>query len=598
MKFKIILTALAAATVTLGIYAYGKRDEYRVQLPNPPEPKKRTLLAQTWTDEQREQFHFEPQGTRLLPIRWFMALEQPCFSPFGCGLFSDPAYLRRFGFIPAPKSSRNQNGLPIGFAVDREFVDPVNGHAEPVVGLTCAACHTGELVVGDTAFQIEGGPAMVDLAAFQKAVGLAVGFTAKFPGFLGRWSRFEKRVLGDSASDKEKQELRRAFDAFLADALHELTATRKQHIYDIPAGFMRTDALTRIGNQVFADDMKNDANYARADAPVRFPQIWDAPWFTWVQYNSSIADPLVRNIGESLGVRAVANLRGEKAKEYANSVNVPGVWKLEEWLSGPAPFSGLTSPKWPGEFPKLDQGKVALGESLYKTHCQKCHLPPIKELIADLELVKTDRNHKPKHWVQVPVSGKWLLIVKDVPIHVIGTDEHQATDYKNRTADSGDLGKGRVSAAVGLDLVTTSIAQRFFRLNNFTPEQQIAWSGGRDPNALRVRDDLVYKARPLNGIWAVAPYLHNGSVLTLDALLSPDDNARQPRFYMGSKQFDPVKVGYSGEKIAGASEFNIEEPGNKNTGHRFRNGPLGNGTIGPALTASEREQLIEYLKSI
>ena len=54
--------------------------------------------------------------------------------------------------------------------------------------------------------------------------------------------------------------------------------------------------------------MNNVENYAPANAPVRFPQIWDASWFNWVQYNSSIADPLARNIGEALGVRAVAKL--------------------------------------------------------------------------------------------------------------------------------------------------------------------------------------------------------------------------------------------------------------------------------------------------
>ena len=36
-----------------------------------------------------------------------------------------------------------------------------------------------------------------------------------------------------------------------------------------------------------------------------------------------------------------------------------------------------------------------------------------------------------------------------------------------------------------------------------------------------VRAPLQYKVRPLNGIWATPPYLHNGSVPTLYALLSP-----------------------------------------------------------------------------
>lgn len=44
----------------------------------------------------------------------------------------------------------------------------------------------------------------------------------------------------------------------------------------------------------------------------------------------------------------------------------------------------------------------------------------------------------------------------------MGTDLHEATDFIDRTADSGDLGKGRVSAEVGLELVTNGIVNGFF----------------------------------------------------------------------------------------------------------------------------------------
>src|SRR4029079_6422701 len=174
-------------------------------------------------------------------------------------------------------------------------------------------------------------------------------------------------------------------DATLAAAKRQVDVTNAGHIYDNGAGFARTDALARIGNQVFAADTNIDANYAIANAPVRFPQIWDASWFNWVQYNSSIADPLVRNIGEALGVRAVVKLYGPDAAQFENSINVKGLRTLEELLAGPGPLKGLASPKWPSVFPALDQQKVARGGELYKQHCQACHLPPIDELVADLD---------------------------------------------------------------------------------------------------------------------------------------------------------------------------------------------------------------------
>ncbi len=107
----------------------------------------------------------------------------------------------------------------------------------------------------------------------------------------------------------------------------------------------------------------------------------------------------------------------------------------------------------------------------------------------------------------------------------------------------------------------------------------------------------IYKARPLNGIWAVAPYLHNGSVPNLYALLSPQSE-RPDKFWTGSKQFDPVKVGYDTSELKGGYLFDTANPGNSNKGHEFKDGPKGNGVIGPALSPDDRWAIIEYLKSL
>jgi hypothetical protein len=598
MKKKPVLLGLAAIGLLVGaVFVNKKLDEFRVTLPVYQRPPESVLLRQTWTDAQRKEFHHTPQGTRLLPAAWFRALEQPCFSPFGCGQFADPAYLSRFGFIPSERTDLNPDAWPIGFALDKDFVDPLDQRAEPAVGLTCAACHTGELYYGKHAIRIEGGPAMIELAAFQKALGVALAFNTTFPFKMGRYARFERNVLGPNATEEQKRDLKSRVDAYVKAATHQRDVTAERHIYDNPAGFMRTDALTRIGNQVFAAATNIDANYTIANSPVRFPQIWNASWLNWVQYNSSIANPLARNIGEALGVRAVINLAGPDAGKFDSSVNMRGLRALEDLLAGQGPMQGLASPPWPSQFPPLDMQKVSAGEALYRTHCQKCHLPPMPDLMADLSKLTTEKDHQSKVWWQSK-SGNWYIKVTDVPISYVGTDPRQATDFKERTADTGDLKKGVVSASVGLDLVTWGVADAFFRKENVRIEDQTAWSGGRDPSDMRVRSELIYKARPLNGIWAVAPYLHNGSVPTLEALLSPDDSARPSTFWVGSKQYDPVKVGYDGAAIEGATLFDTSRPGNANTGHRFKDGPRGNGTIGPALSATERAQVIEFLKSL
>jgi hypothetical protein len=131
--------------------------------------------------------------------------------------------------------------------------------------------------------------------------------------------------------------------------------------------------------------------------------------------------------------------------------------------------------------------------------------------------------------------------------------------------------------------------------NNGIPEAEQQRMNGNRPNCLQAK--MIYKARPLDGIWATAPYLHNGSVPNLWALLSPVDE-RPKEFCLGSRQFDPKNVGYETTCVEGAFKLDTTIPGNLNTGHEFKDGRRGNGVIGRSLRPEERWALIEFLKSL
>jgi hypothetical protein len=104
---------------------------------------------------------------------------------------------------------------------------------------------------------------------------------------------------------------------------------------------------------------------------------------------------------------------------------------------------------------------------------------------------------------------------------------------------------------------------------------------------------LAYKARPLNGVWSSAPYLHNGSVANMYELLLPASE-RMSQFYIGSMEFDPVNIGFSTEFNENAFLFDTTLPGNANTGHEYGAGYDGK----PVLTETQRWALIEYLKTL
>ncbi len=567
----VLLSVLAIAIFTVA---------HTIAVPKIERPPNVVWLAQNWSDDQRERFYHIPQGNELLPYAWFLALEQPRLSVRSDPLFRDEAYLEGFGFIPDGRSNENPDGLPVGFTRDDSFADPYTGEKNAVVGLTCAACHTGELFYKDKALRIDAGPSLLELQKFNTALGLAV-FRTYYD--IPRFHRFAHRVLGPNPPHADEVRLRKALKYFLDTSWVELKANLP--LFPTPEGYGRSDALARIGNFVFGTELNNRKNYRKGNAPANFPPIWDASWMDWVQYNGSIQQPMGRNVGEALGVRSRVNLVGYPGRQLENTIRVDNLHEVENLIGGAAPGNGVWSPRWPEDiFGKIDRDKAAKGEQLYNQMCVGCHQPPML----------SDEGRKPEHWTAPNASGRQFFKVTMIPLAEIGTDPAEAENFAQRTADSGPLGLGVVSASDGLKYITQRVIEQAYADFRLSPQEQDEWNGYR-MNELRA--PLAYKARPHNGIWATPPYLHNGSVPNLYALLSPV--AERPKvFYLGRKEYDPVKLGLSTEPLKGAAEFRTDRMGNSNAGHEFNDGPKGNGVIGRKLSELERMEIIEYLKTL
>ncbi|MDQ0456826.1 di-heme-cytochrome C peroxidase [Rhizobium paknamense] len=566
-----------------------------VDLPDYPKVAKVTWLDQNWSPSQSEWMHHADQGTVTfsMPYEWLSALEQPTFTLTAGPPFLSDDYLDRFGFITG-----NSSGLPVGFARGGNFVDPTNaepwinpanGKALTTIGLTCAACHTGRLTYKGTAVMIDGGSALTDLGKFRKAAGLALLFTRYAPF---RFDRFAAKVLGPEADDSAKAQLKKQLEQALANGEIEVNLDKKVAAKSIEEGFGRLDALNRIGNQVFALDLMQPDNYAAQSAPVAYPHIWNTSWFDWVQYNASIMQPMVRNAGEALGVRALINLTNPKQPLFASTVNVESVFEMEQQLAGKQPtaetgFTGLLAPRWPTDLLGPINAELAnKGAALYASRCQSCHLPP----------VGSEGFWDQKHWTGANAAGERYLRMTIIPIDEIGTDPAQAQGMADRKVKlPPELGINTDSFGLALGQLVEKTTARWYDSQTppVPPERRDIMNGNR-PNEIQA--PLKYKARPLDGIWATPPFLHNGSVPTIDALLSPVKD-RPKTFWLGNREYDPEKLGYRTEELSGGFKFDTSKPGNSNAGHEFSDTP-GPGVIGPALKPDEKAALIAYLKTL
>ncbi|MDB5810864.1 MAG: hypothetical protein JWN94_2986 [Betaproteobacteria bacterium] len=699
---------------------------WSVDLPQYSSQLTNQWLNQGWSNDDRHWFHHATQGTNTfgLPYEWFIALEQPVFVPWA-KMFADQDYLARFGFIQSPSSladrqnaSRlgfgsnplpaaypdskhrwNEFNLPVGFAVSGDWYDPRTRVDLPIygtgrkarsLGLTCAACHTGQLEYESNRLLIDGGAGMISLDKFRVALQTSLKYTALSGKLLPmphwvptRFNRFAKRVLGDAYADESNRD---AFkQQFMELAGHLKTQAELEELQTklpnaVEEGYTRLDALNRIGNEVFQAQMGIRENMHPISGPVSFPYIWNAPWFNWVQYNSSIMQPMVRNLGEAMGVKGKVNLVDNSVQTFdASGIPVEHLHEMEMLLRGDEhplkakEFRGLRSPRWDKPLPELDASRVQHGAKLYSEICVHCHLPPLHA--ADRKIFD-----EAKYW-QTPTTGldanapavkefqallkvsqskeeKFLALVTK-PVMDIGTDCRAAYDMVYRTVSTPDfIGNSgtdlrplaaRGPAPAGCELPTPSPARKDgFRLTNFgvalgevvaktkqhwyeatnkTGKEQLAFDGER-PNGIRAtvagkypyddpravdRELPAYKARPLNGVWATAPFLHNGSVPNLYLLLSPQDKreAEARMFWTGNREFDPKYVGYAYRSDAGTLKdvplikdttglFRLDttKAGNRNTGHLFTKDETAAGRIGREFTDEERFAIIEYLKSL
>ena len=611
---------LAGAAAVLAMFAGCAGGVTAPTIANTAAAPRTVWLDQGWDEAARSWFHHAPQGTDTLPLPydWFMALEVPVAGAGRKGRFADPANLDRYGFIPGVTNADNPDDLPVGF-VRIQADNPGTGLRFDHLGFTCAACHTGRMSYRGTQIFVDGGAAMIDVTGFRKALAKALLLTKIDPP---RFLRFADRVLGPGHPVADGVRLKLRLDQLVIGGLGMELA----HLGDkrsLEEGFGRVDALNRIGNEVFSDQMKIRSNYAPLTAPVAFPHIWDLPWFDWVQYNSSIEQPMVRNAGESMGVRALVDYTGGRAGRFTSTVPVDGLYRIEQLLAGPSQpkagdrFTGLRSPRWPESIlPAIDHARARQGEALYLQRCAGCHLPAP----GSAAFWSSDA------WLPANADGMRYLRPPLIPVSEIGTDPAQAVDMKNRRVsvplDFGLTGAVSVDGAMGsyaygpaLGQVVAKVVDRWYdtRTPVVSPADRRRMNGFRD-NGIRGGvpgpngSIPVYKARPLNGVWATAPFLHNGSVPTLYALLSP--YSERPReFWLGNREFDPVKVGYVTTPIAGGFRLIAVDRasgkavrGNSNAGHVFetpadpaRPRP---GTIGPTLSRDERMALIEYLKTL
>jgi hypothetical protein len=545
-----------------------------------------------WTPASRSDFYSRDQGARIMPFAWFKALKRPD----GSGFLDDG--MRRYGYLPNPDSPTPD--LPVGFLTASE-------NNVRTLSMTCSACHTRQIEVEGVSWRIDGGPALTDfqslLTDIDKSVDAVLHDNAAFDDFA--------KTVGASSEDARKA-LREEVEVWFKP-YHTLMSKA------LPTpgwGVGRADAVSMIFNRVAGLDIGEpptriiEGNIAPANAPVRYPFVWKAPvqdttqWPGFARNGDDILG-LARNVGEVYGVFGVYHPTKSILPNITNflndsSLNFAGLQQLEILLKQIEP------PKWPFA---LDAALVAKGDEIF-------HRDP-----------KNGGCAKGCHEVATGAARVCNADTWRTPIQDVGTDSKEYSVLV-READTGVLEgasipllpgvdkplqqRDKIISILGLSVIGSILeAPLHFGLDVFRPivEECLPLRPAR-PAALRMAvveklrqglksvyrkpneaPSFAYESRVMHGIWAAAPYLHNGSVPTLADLLKPV--AERPASFKVGPAYDIEKVGLAAEQ-AGlnstyvADDCSKRDSGNSHCGHEF----------GVKLSPEEKKALLEYLKSL
>ena len=497
-----------------------------------PEKSTRIDIAQvpTWSKQDMDFFLHGSMSNEVVPesvLRAFIKTYPDLFPT------TDLSHL---GLIPD-----SAFGWPIG--ISRTNVKHLGGL--PAVGINCASCHVAEITSrsANQPIRILGATSHFDVEAFFGSI-LAATFRTSDPGnmkkFLAVYFKAEPNAF-DAAWQRQEPNIVATMkeDPFGAKAiepgeLYEIGSADVQQSFDGDIDLsVRAHSMLKLFHNMRAalhipdhplEATPPSSGPGRNDAfGLLAASLLHAP-----QPYSPIKFGLVWNVEKRTWVHWDGNTKSPISRNLLASLGLGAplhAKRADLEFAMVKRQTDLSEKIRPPRYPfTIDSEAAKRGASLLAANCNSCH--------GGSE------------------SDERLYSVTEV-----GTDPHRAQMFTQKLADG---------------------------FNKFLAELET--DGYQPPKTIVVRSTGKYFAATLSGVWARSPYLHNGSVRTMEDLLTPPQK-RETRFHRGSRMFDEKTMGYTDE---GAYVLDTSASGNSNSGHDY----------GTKLSPEEKRNLIEYLKTL
>jgi hypothetical protein len=521
-------------------------------------------------------------GLEIAPLKYILVASSVSNKALGDG------WPRRFGFLSRPGAPSGlceadaPANLPVGFSVSNRL--PGNATPLPLkfVGLSCAACHatsaggavilgagsqTADVIAFGDAFQNAVADPSLDadaiFVAYDQQCGTPHGLLALIDRFVERF--FINRWLAGARAQTRDNSKKYDQPYHGADIRNPA---------NIPTGPSRTRPFRSVVRNTL--DFPGEKNVAYSKVPLAAMQDLKR----WSQFDGSIGDPVIRSMIAVFTSGTTRTALNEP--QIADNIAKAATYTLRLGVDPPLPRLAQAFPN----APKPSDETIGIGRALYMRACDSCHghaedagwvMPARIGIITPLAVIKTDPARLTFRYADMLHAA----LAAALPAADPSAQQAALSAELERSKQNGDFVAADWWKAAKLDLE--------MRSREFPAGHRMAFPA----------DELVkrdgYQNAPIPFVWLRAPYLHNGSVPTLRALLGLDERLAQ--FCRGNTGYDPVAIGVTaprpGPQGCGGDApflFDTAQPGNSNEGHRFPEP----GSASPA----ELEALLAYLGTL
>lgn len=348
------------------------------------------------------------------------------------------------------------------------------------------------------------------------------------------------------------------------------------------AGYIDGDFILGLGNTDADFTTNTGALSVMLDAVIASTYGMDSPqWKSYERFSTAMKatgpEIITEVVGANSADKIAAVLAAHRDQESLE-------WKEEEMIQLPDEVVPTDVPPWWLLKKKHAMFYTGVGQGDYARISMASSVLTIKDTTKAREI--------DDHFADVIA----FLYSLEPPVYKYDVDESLAIQgesiFESKCSTChGSYGVNEVypNYLVDVELVDTdkALLDANFGYGPFVDWYNGSWFG-QMPNAAKLVPGNGYVAPPLDGIWATAPYLHNGSVPTMELLLN---SSLRPAIWKKEEGYNQEELGLNYQVLTTKQDkysYDTSVFGYGNSGHRF----------GDKLTESERKAVIEYLKTI